>query len=84
MVLLWVQYMLKYDSTHGRFEGEIGGSSDEFVVNGKKVAMYACMNAADIPWAASGAEFIVESTGVYTTLDKVRVCTGATGALCGV
>ena len=72
-----MQYMLKYDSTHGRFEGDISGSADEFVVNGKTVAMHACMNAADIPWATSGADFVVESTGVYTTLEKVCTCIGA-------
>lgn len=66
------QYMLKYDSTHGRFEGDIGGSSQELVVNGRKVAMHACRDPADIPWSASGAEYIVESTGVFTTLEKVR------------
>ncbi len=67
------QYMLKYDSMHGRFEGSISGGHEEFIVNGRKVAMHACMNAADIPWADSGAEYIVESTGVYTTLEKVHM-----------
>ena len=69
-----MQYMLKYDSTHGRFEGDISGSSQELVVNGRQVTMHACRDPADIPWSASGAEYIVESTGVFTTLEKVRPC----------
>ena len=67
-----MQYLLKYDSTHGRFEGDISVSTRTLVVNGKKTAMYAWRDPADIPWDYSGAEYIVESTGVFTTLEKVR------------
>lgn len=63
-------YMLKYDSVHGRFEGEIGTKDGKLVVNGKEIAVYASMNPAEIPWSKCGAEYIVESTGVFTTAEK--------------
>ncbi len=65
-----VQYMLKYDSTHGRFEGDITGAEDEFIVKGKKVTVFQSMKADEIPWGEAGAEYIVESTGVFTDLAK--------------
>jgi glyceraldehyde 3-phosphate dehydrogenase len=65
-----LQYMLKYDSTHGRFNGDIGGGDDELVVNGKKIAMYSNMKPEEIPWGEASAEYIVESTGVFTDIAK--------------
>ncbi|CAL8472175.1 g11717 [Coccomyxa elongata] len=68
--IAYAKYMLKYDSTHGRFEGNISGADDEFIVKGKKVAVYQSMKADEIPWSEAGAEYIVESTGVFTDLAK--------------
>ncbi len=69
----YMGYMLKYDTIHGQFNGTFEAKGeDKIVVNGKEIAVYACMNAADIPWKACGAEYIVESTGVYTTMDKAK------------
>jgi len=63
-------YMLKYDSTHGNFKGEISVSGSDLVVNGKKVRFYSEKDPANIPWKETGAEYVVESTGVFTTKDK--------------
>jgi len=64
-------YMLKYDSAHGNFKGEVSTNEDnDLVVNGKTIKMYSERDPANIPWGAAGAEYIVESTGVFTTTDK--------------
>jgi len=66
----YMKYMLKYDTVHGQFKGTIGGDANEFVVNGKKVAFYTAKNPAEIPWKECGADYVVESTGVFTTIEK--------------
>ncbi len=66
----YMVYMLKYDTVHGHFQGEVFVKGDKLVVNGKEIAVYACMNPAEIPWKDCGAEYIVESTGVFTTTEK--------------
>lgn len=64
-------YMLKYDSTHGNFKGEVSSSeSGDLVVNGKTIKMYQERDPASIPWGKAGAEYVVESTGVFTTTEK--------------
>jgi len=63
-------YMLKYDSQHGQFKGTIEAKSDSIIVNGKEVKFYMKKDPAEIPWSDSGAEYIVESTGVFTTTEK--------------
>ena len=68
--LEYMQYMLKYDSVHGRFNGEIGERDGKLVVNGKEIAVYGCMDPKEIPWAQCGAEYVVESTGKFTTTEK--------------
>jgi len=66
-------YMLKYDSTHGIFKGDVSVSeSQDLVVNGKTIKMYQERNPADIPWGAAGADYVVESTGVFTTTEKAK------------
>jgi len=64
--------MLKYDSTHGQFKGTIEIEEDGLVVNGKKVKFYSQRNPEDIPWSETGAYYIVESTGVFTTTEKAK------------
>ncbi|RYO96140.1 hypothetical protein DL764_007518 [Monosporascus ibericus] len=68
----YAEYMLKYDSTHGKFKGTVSVESDGLVVNGKKVKFYMERDPANIPWKETGAEYIVESTGVFTTTDKAK------------
>ena len=65
--------MLKYDSTHGQFKGTIEVGDDHLVVNGKKVMFYMKKDPAEIPWADTGAYYIVESTGVFTTTEKASL-----------
>jgi len=62
--------MLKYDSTHGNFKGEVSVDGSDLIVNGKKVKFYTERDPANIPWKDTGAEYIVESTGVFTTTEK--------------
>ena len=66
----YMVYMLTYDTVHGRFKGTAKAEDGAIVVNGKKIAVYACMNPEEIPWSECGAEYIVESTGVFTTTEK--------------
>ncbi|MCI9355528.1 MAG: type I glyceraldehyde-3-phosphate dehydrogenase [Firmicutes bacterium] len=66
----YMVYMLKYDSAHGRFDGEVGTKDGKLVVNGKEVTVFSCMDPKEIPWASAGAEYVVESTGLFTTTEK--------------
>ncbi|KAK1777935.1 hypothetical protein QBC45DRAFT_393880 [Copromyces sp. CBS 386.78] len=66
----YAEYMLRYDSTHGNFKGTIAVEGSDLVVNGKKVKFYTERDPAAIPWSETGADYIVESTGVFTTTDK--------------
>jgi len=68
--LEYMTYMLKYDSVHGQFQGTIEIKADKLVVNGKEIAVYGCMKPEEIPWKECGAEYIVESTGVFTEVEK--------------
>ncbi len=60
-------YMLRYDTIHGQYKGEIGFTDDAIIVNGKEVKFYAEKDPANIPWGTCGADYVVESTGVFTT-----------------
>ena len=66
----YMAYMLRYDTMHGQFQGTIEYTDDAIVVNGKTVKFFACMDPKDIPWGEVGAEYVVESTGVFTTTEK--------------
>ena len=68
----YMVYMTKYDTMHGKFEGEVEVKDGKFTVNGKSIEVYACMDPKDIPWKDCGAEYVVESTGVFTTMDKAK------------
>ena len=70
----YMAYMLKYDTMHGRFEGEVSFDLEksELIVNGKHIRVTACKNPAEINWAAVGAEYVVESTGLFLTEEKAQ------------
>jgi len=65
-------YMLKYDTTHGVFKGDIEVDGKDLKVNGKTVRFYTEKDPANIPWSETGAHYIVESTGVFTTTEKAQ------------
>jgi len=69
----YAAYMLKYDSQHGQFKGHIEVGEDHLVVNGKKVMFYMKKDPSEIPWSDTGAYYIVESTGVFTTTEKASL-----------
>jgi glyceraldehyde 3-phosphate dehydrogenase len=64
--------MLKYDSTHGQFKGDIKATDSGLEVNGKAIKFYSERDPANIPWRDTGAYYIVESTGVFTTTEKAK------------
>ena len=66
----YMEYMLKYDTIHGVFKGDVKTENGKLFVNGKEIMVFAEKDPADINWSKAGAEYIVESTGVFTTMDK--------------
>ena len=68
----YIAYMLKYDSTHGKFNGEVAVEDGKLVVNGKAIRVTSEMNPADLKWGEVGAEYVVESTGIFLTEEKAQ------------
>ncbi|KAF9972128.1 glycerol-3-phosphate dehydrogenase [Actinomortierella ambigua] len=68
--LEYMVYMFKYDSTHGRFAGHVEAKDGKLVVDGHAITVYNSMKPEEIQWGAAGAEYVVESTGVFTTTEK--------------
>lgn len=68
----YLAYLLKYDSVHGRFKGEVSAAQGSLIVNGKKISVYAEKEPACIPWGDAGAEYIFEATGHFLNGDKPR------------
>merc|ERR1712168_1138753 len=75
----YMVYMFKYDSTHGRFQGEVKHDGEFLYVNGAKIHVFGERDPANINWGSAGAEYVVESTGVFTTTEKASAHT-ANGA----
>jgi len=68
----YMAYMLKYDSTHGKFKGTVEVKDGKLVVNGKAIRVTAEKNPADLKWNEVGAEYVVESTGLFLTKEKAQ------------
>jgi len=68
----YMVYMLKYDTVHGRFKGSVEARDGKLVVNGKDVNVCAAMKPEEIPWGTWGADYVVESTGVFTDIEKAK------------
>ena len=68
----YMAYMLKYDSTHGRFKGEVDVDGNDLVVNGKKIRVTAEKDPANLKWDEIGADYVVESTGLFLTKEKAE------------
>ncbi len=64
----YLAYMLKYDSVHGRFKGEVSVDGNTLIVNGKKIRLTAVKDPAELKWNEVGADIVIESTGIF--LDK--------------
>ncbi|HIT56439.1 MAG TPA: type I glyceraldehyde-3-phosphate dehydrogenase [Candidatus Galloscillospira stercoripullorum] len=68
----YLAYMLKYDTMHGKFAGEVSSDDKGIVVNGKSIPVFAERDPANIPWGQLGAEYVVESTGLFLTKEKAQ------------
>ena len=68
----YLAYMLKYDTMHGRFQGEVSSTDGAIVVNGKEIPVFAERDPANIPWAKVGADYVIESTGLFLTKEKAK------------
>jgi len=68
--LNYMVYMFKYDSVHGRYKGSVEAKDGKLVIEGKSIQVFAEKDPASIPWGKVGADYIIESTGVFTTVDK--------------
>ncbi|MDR0490514.1 MAG: type I glyceraldehyde-3-phosphate dehydrogenase [Oscillospiraceae bacterium] len=66
----YIAYMLKYDSIHGRFNHEVSSTENSLVVDGKPIVIYSEMNAEAVPWQSCGVDYLVDATGVFTTMEK--------------
>ncbi|KAF9575065.1 Glyceraldehyde-3-phosphate dehydrogenase 2 [Mortierella alpina] len=71
--LNYMAYMFKYDSTHGRYKGEVSIKDGHLVVDGHDIIVYQNMKPEEIQWGAANAEYVVESTGVFTTIEKASL-----------
>lgn len=68
----YMAYMLKYDTTHGRFQGEVSFTEHELVVNGRAIPVFTAKETREIPWASVGADYICECTGQHLTKELCR------------
>eukprot|EP01084_Bolivina_argentea_P126256 223571_1 len=68
--LEYIVYMFKYDSVHGQFKGDIEAKDGKLFVNGQAIAVYYMSNPSEIPWGQHNCDYVVESTGVFTTLER--------------
>ncbi|MEJ1286447.1 hypothetical protein NN561_017455 [Cricetulus griseus] len=62
--------MFQYDSTHGKFKGRVKAETGKLVINGKAVTVFQEQDPANIKWSDAGAEYVVESIGIFTTMEK--------------
>jgi len=69
-----MEYMLQYDTVHGQFPGEVAVSGDnEISVSGKPVTVFGEMDPSKIAWGSAGADYVIESTGVFTSVEKASM-----------
>ena len=66
----YMKYMLTYDTIHGKYNADIKIEGNDLVINGKTVKVFNCMEPSEIPWGEVGVEYVVESSGVFTTTEK--------------
>ena len=66
----YMAYMVKYDTVHGRFNGTISSEEGKLIVNGKEIKVYNEMAPKNIPWGKDGVDYVLECSGVFTTMEK--------------
>lgn len=66
----YMAYMLKYDTIHGKFEGTVESTEDALIVDGKTIKVFSERDPANLPWGELGVDYVVESTGLFTTVEK--------------
>ncbi|CAI5726108.1 unnamed protein product [Peronospora destructor] len=69
----YMEYMLEYDTVHGRFDGKIAHDDKNIFVNGKPIRVFNEMNPANIEWSEEQVQYVVESTGAFTSIDTASV-----------
>lgn len=68
----YMAYMTKYDTVHGRFDGEVSSKEGTLIVNGKEIKVYNEMDPHNIPWGELGVDYVLECSGVFTTMEKAQ------------
>ncbi len=68
----YMAYMVKYDTVHGKFDGEVSSKENTLIVNGREIKVYNEMDPHNIPWEKDGVEYVLECSGVFTTLEKAQ------------
>nr|CDS31614.1 glyceraldehyde 3 phosphate dehydrogenase [Hymenolepis microstoma] len=66
----YMVYMFKYDSTHGPYKGDVRAEDGKLIIDGHKIAVFCEKEAKNIKWSTTGAEYIVESTGINTSIER--------------
>lgn len=66
----YMVYMVKFDTMHGHFDGDVKAENGKLVVNGRTISVFAEKDPSQIPWGSIGADYVVESTGVFCTTEK--------------
>jgi glyceraldehyde 3-phosphate dehydrogenase len=65
-------YMFQYDSIHGKFNGTVKAENGKLVINGKSITIFQEQDPTNIKWSDAGAMYVVESTGIFTTMEKAE------------
>ncbi|ODQ78868.1 hypothetical protein BABINDRAFT_168045 [Babjeviella inositovora NRRL Y-12698] len=68
----YAAYMFKYDSTHGKYAGEVSHEDNALIIDGHKIKVFQERDPATIPWGAEGVDYVIDSTGVFTTLEGAQ------------
>ncbi|WPK24747.1 hypothetical protein PUMCH_002036 [Australozyma saopauloensis] len=68
----YAAYMFKYDSTHGKYAGEVKSEGNKLIIDGQEITVFGERDPTQIPWGKAGVELVVESTGVFTTLEGAQ------------
>ena len=69
--LNYMVYMFQYDSTHGKFHSTVKAENGKLVINGKSISIFQERDPANVKWGDAGAEYVVESTGVFTPMERL-------------